>query len=225
MTDMSDTYDEDYYLSLPAESGRIAAITRLLEFQGNELVCEIGCAAGHFLTAIADHIAHGTGIDTADAAISAANQLKEKHDLQNVDFVRISAREYAAAPEHHNQYHYVFLMDVTEHIEDEIMSAVLGASRQLLRDGGLLVIHTPNLDYWLERLKSRNIVPQLEGHIAVRNQSQYVQLLDKAGFEVVRHRNLAHYRQPLRLVDSILLHIPLVGRLFASRLFLVALKK
>lgn len=225
MTDMSEMYDEDYYLSLPSASGRIAAITRLLEFRGDERVCEIGCAAGHFLAAIADRIANGTGIDTADAAIRAARRLKEEHDLLNIDFVRISAQEYAAAPAHHDQYHYVFLMDVTEHIDDEVMSEVLDASRQLLRDGGLLVIHTPNLDYWLERLKNNNIVPQLEGHIAVRNYSQYVQLLEKTGFEVVRHSSLAHYRQPLRLIDSILLHIPLVGRLFASRLFVAARKK
>jgi hypothetical protein len=105
------------------------------------------------------------------------------------------------------------------------MLKILGASRQLLRDDGQLVIHTPNLDYWLERLKSKNIVPQLEGHIAVRNRTEYLRLLDNAGFELVRHENLPHYRQPLRLVDSILLYIPLVGRLFASRLFLVARKK
>jgi 2-polyprenyl-3-methyl-5-hydroxy-6-metoxy-1,4-benzoquinol methylase len=225
MTDMSDTYDENYYLGLPAESGRIAAITRLLNFQGNEIVCEIGCAAGHFLAAIAHHIGHGTGIDTADAAIRAATHIKDKHDLRNIDFVGISAQEYAAAPDRHNQCHYVFLMDVTEHIDDDVLSEVLEASRQLLKSDGQLVIHTPNLDYWLERLKSKNIVPQLEGHIAVRNQTQYVRLLEKAGFEVVRHKNLPHYRQPLRLVDSILLTVPLVGRLFASRLFVVARKK
>ena len=225
MTDMSDTYDEDYYLSLRAESGRIAAITRLLDFQGDEIVCEIGCAAGHFLAAIARHIGHGTGIDTADAAIRAATRIKDEYNLENIDFVGISAQEYAAASDRHHQCHYVFLMDVTEHIDDDVMLEVLGASAKLLREDGQLVIHTPNLDYWLERLKNKNIVPQLEGHIAVRNQTQYVRLLGKAGFEVVRHKNLPHYRQPLRLVDSILLYIPLVGRLFASRLFVVARKK
>jgi 2-polyprenyl-3-methyl-5-hydroxy-6-metoxy-1,4-benzoquinol methylase len=225
LTDVSNTYDEDYYLSLPAESGRIAAITRLLNLQGNEIVCEIGCAAGHFLAAIAHDIGHGTGIDTADAAIRAATHLKDKHELENIDFVRISAQEYAAAPDRRDQCHYVFLMDVTEHIDDDIMLEILEASRQLLKRDGQLVIHTPNLDYWLERLKSKNIVPQLEGHIAVRNQTQYARLLEIAGFEFVRHKNLPHYRQPLRLVDSVLLHIPFIGRLFASRLFVVARKK
>jgi 2-polyprenyl-3-methyl-5-hydroxy-6-metoxy-1,4-benzoquinol methylase len=148
MTDRSETYDEDHYLSLTTESGKIAGITRLLK-QGNEIVCEIGCAAGHFLATMANHIGHGTGIDTADAAIRAATQIKDKHDLQKIDFMQISAQEYAAAPDRRNQ--------------------------------------------------SMNIVPQLEDHIAIRNQTQYVQLLKQAGFKA--------------------------GRLFASRLFVVARKK
>lgn len=225
MTDRSSTYGDDYYLSLPAESGRIAAITRLLNLQGNETVCEIGCAAGHFLAAIAPYIGHGTGIDTANAAIRAATRIKDKNNLQNIEFAGISAQDYAAAPERRNQCHYVFLMDVTEHINDDDLLDVLAASRQLLKRDGQLVIHTPNLDYWLERLKSKNILPQLEGHIAVRDLTQYVRLLELSGFEVVRQENLPHYRQPLRLVDSILLHTPLIGRFFASRLFVVARKK
>jgi len=225
MTDMSDTYDENYYLSLPAESGRIAAITRLLKLRGDEIVCEIGCAAGHFFAAIAHHFGHGTGIDTADAAIRAATHIKGKFDLRNIDFVGISAQEYAAAPDRHNQCHYVFLMDVTGQIDDDVMLEVFGASRQLLTSDGQLVIHTPDLDYRPKRQKRKNIVPQLEGHIAIRDQTQYVRLQEKTGFEVVPHKNLPPYRQALRRVDSILLHIPLVGRLFASRLFVVVRKK
>jgi 2-polyprenyl-3-methyl-5-hydroxy-6-metoxy-1,4-benzoquinol methylase len=198
---------------------------QLLEFNGDEIVCEIGCAAGHFLAAIADRIARGTGIDTSDAAIAAAARIKENQGHSNIDFLRIAAAEYAAAPERHKQCHYIFLMDITEHIGDGDMLEILEASRNLMRDDGQLVIHTPNLDYWLERLKDKEILPQLEGHIAVRNKMQYVALLEKAGFEIVRHRDLPHYRQPLRLVDSILLHLPLIGRLFASRLLLAARKK
>ena len=66
-----------------------------------------------------------------------------------------------------------------------------------------------DVDYWLEQLKDKNILPQLTGHIAIRTFSQYVTLLAQTGFEVEQHVNLAHYRQPLRLLDSILLGIPL----------------
>jgi 2-polyprenyl-3-methyl-5-hydroxy-6-metoxy-1,4-benzoquinol methylase len=225
MADISDIYDEEYYLRLPVRSGRITTIMRLLDFNGDEIVCEIGCAAGHFLAAIAECIAWGTGIDTANAAVSAAIRIKEKQGHSNIDFLRIGASEYAGASERHRQCHYVFLMDITEHIGDGDLLEILEASRKLMRDDGQLVIHTPNLEYWLERLKDRNILPQLEGHIAVRNKRQYVTLLEKAGFEIVRRRDLPHYRQPLRFIDSILLHFPLIGRLFVSRLFLVARKK
>jgi len=224
MSDTSGTYDDEYYLGLPVDSGRIDAITRLLDLKSDAVACEIGCAAGHFLAAIANQIESGTGIDTADAAIRAATRLKEEHLLENIDFVTISAQDYAAMPDRCNRYDYVFLMDVTEHVEDNLMLEVLEASEKLLKRNGQLVIHTPNLSYWLEQLKDKNIVPQLEGHIAVRNLSQYKQLLEQAGFQIERHVNLAHYRQPLRLVDSILLHVPLIDRMFASRLFVVAVK-
>lgn len=225
MADVSGIYDEDYYLRLPVGSGRIAAILSLLDFHGDEIVCEIGCAAGHFLAAIAARVAHGTGIDTSEVAIRAASRLKVEHGHGNIDFLQVSAAEYAAVAERHRQCDYVFLMDITEHVDDVDMLEILAAARCLMRDDGQLVIHTPNLEYWLERLKEGRILPQLEGHVAVRNMNQYERLLHKAGFELVRHSNLPHYRQPLRLVDSILMHVPLIGRMFASRLFLVARKQ
>jgi 2-polyprenyl-3-methyl-5-hydroxy-6-metoxy-1,4-benzoquinol methylase len=222
MTETSDTYDDEYYLGLPVDSGRIDAIMRLLDLQSDAVVCEIGCAAGHFLAAIAAQIGHGTGIDTAEAAIRAAERIRTEQKLENIEFAAISAQDYAAQPGRQHQCDYVFLMDVSEHIEDDLMLDVLDACRKLLSDDGRLVIHTPNLDYWLERLKDKNIVPQLEGHIAVRNFRQYEDLLQQSGFLIDQRVNLAHYRQPLRTVDSILLPIPFLGRLFASRLFIVA---
>lgn len=224
MPETSDTYDDEYYLGLPVDSGRIDAIIRLLDLKSDAVVCEIGCAAGHFLAAIAAQIGHGTGIDTAEAAIRAAERIRAGQKLDNIEFAAVSAQDYAAEPGRQNQCDYVFLMDVSEHIDDDVMLDVLEACRNLLKGDGQLVIHTPNLDYWLERLKDRNIVPQLEGHIAVRNYRQYEDLLRRSGFVIDQRKNLAHYRQPLRTVDSILLPVPFLGRLFASRLFIVARK-
>ena len=224
MSDLSTIYDDKYYLELPVDSGRIEAILRLLDLESDAVVCEIGCAAGHFLAAIASQINHGVGLDTAEAAIRAAIQTKEKYNLQNIEFVGKSVQEYAAVSDRSYQCDYVFLLDVAEHIDDYVMLEVLDASRRLLKSDGRLVIHTPNLGYWLEQLKLRNIVPQLEGHIAVRNFTQCASLLEQAGFTVEQHLNLPHYRQPFRFVDAILLHVPLINSLFASRLFVVASK-
>ena len=225
VVEVSCCYDDDYYLKLPLKSGRIAGIARLLDLRGDEDVCEIGCATGHFLAAIAPQVRTGTGIDISDAAIRAALQLKDQLDLHNIEFIKISATEYASDPDRQHRCHYVFLMDVTEHLDDDELHDVIDSSRALLRDDGRLVIHTPNLEYWLEQLKDKNILRQLEGHIAVRNQAQYDRLLNVCGFRIDRQENLPHYRQPMRFVDSVLLPVPFIGSRFSSRLFLVASKR
>lgn len=225
MTDTMDIYNEDYYLNLPVDSDRINILLEQLELTGEDRVCEIGCAAGHFLAAIADRIGFGVGIDTADAAIRAAQHLKDKEQIGNIEFKTVSAEQYAGTAGNADRFDYVFLMDVTEHIDDAVLHEVLMAAHRLLTRDGRLVIHTPNLGYWLERLKDKNILPQLPGHIAVRNLKHYELLLEQAGFEVIKVEGLPHYRQPLRQIDLLLKRIPGLGRLFLSRLFVVSRKR
>jgi hypothetical protein len=44
MSDLSDTYDDDYYLGLPVDSGRIDAIVRLLDLKSDvALPCSRSC--------------------------------------------------------------------------------------------------------------------------------------------------------------------------------------
>jgi 2-polyprenyl-3-methyl-5-hydroxy-6-metoxy-1,4-benzoquinol methylase len=222
MSDETELYDDDYYLTLPVDSDRIDILLRQFDLKATDTVCEIGCAAGHFLASIAGRIESGVGIDTAEAAISAANKRKNQLGLGNVRFLQVPAQEFALVEENAGKFDYVLLMDVTEHIDDTITAEVLNAARRLLRPDGQLVIHTPNLGYWLEQLKDRGIIKQIYGHIAVRNRAQYARLLDAAGFTEREVSGLPHYRQPLRLVDQLLSWIPVLGRLFQARLFIVA---
>jgi 2-polyprenyl-6-hydroxyphenyl methylase/3-demethylubiquinone-9 3-methyltransferase len=222
MTDGAELYDEHYYLKLPVDSGRIRTLLQHFDFRADDTVCEIGCAAGHFLTEIAGSIKSGIGIDTAAAAISAAGQRRQQLALDNIEFQQVSAQDYAGDREHVGQFDYVLLMDVTEHIGDAVLAEVLIAAGTLLKSGGRLVIHTPNLAYWLERLKDAGVVKQIHGHIAVRNEAGYLQLLNGAGFDRVNSVNLPHYRQPLRSLDLVLMRLPWIGHLFGARLFMVA---
>ncbi|MGI9271390.1 MAG: class I SAM-dependent methyltransferase [Woeseiaceae bacterium] len=224
MSDDEELYDDQYYLTLPVDSDRIEMLLRHFEFESDDTVCEIGCAAGHFLTAIAGSIRSGIGIDTAEAAISAANKRKDDNGIENISFSQVAAQDFANDERHVGQFSYVLLMDVTEHIDDDILSEVLLAAKKLLKHDGRLVIHTPNLSYWLERLKDRGIVKQIYGHIAVRDRAQYLRALTGSGFEHNHAIGLAHYRQPLRTVDLLLKWIPWLGRLFQARLFIVSQK-
>ncbi len=215
-------YDDDYYLNLPVDSGRIQSLLKLLDFKPNDTVCEIGCAAGHFLTEISPLIGRGIGLDVAEPAIRAAMRIKKQRGADNVEFEQVSAGDFAARDENAARFDYVLLLDVTEHIDDDTVIDVLDAAKRVLAPGGTLVVHTPNLSYWLEQLKDKGIVRQLPGHIAVRNQAHYERLLAGSGFGEPRVLGLPHYRQPLRAIDQVMSRIPLLGRMFRSRLYIVA---
>ena len=193
-----------------------------IKSEGEDTVCEIGCAAGHFLAAIADQIKSGVGIDTADAAIAAALSLKQKRSLQNIDFLVVSAEDYAASSGVAAQFSYVFLMDVTEHVDDTALRGILNSAKRLLSAHGQLIIHTPNQEYWLEQLKDRGVLSQFPGHIAVRSLRQYQDLLIQSGFAIASYKSLPHYRQPLRFTDALLMKVPNIGKRFVSRLFISA---
>ena len=224
MSDDEELYDDQYYLTLPVDSDRIEMLLRHFNLTSDDTVCEIGCAAGHFLAEIAGSIQSGIGIDTAAAAIRAGDKRRTDNQIDNIQFQQIAAQDFADDEQNVGQFSYVLLMDVTEHIDDQILAEVLLAAGKLLKPDGRLVIHTPNLSYWLERLKDRGIVKQIYGHIAVRNRTQYLQALTSAGFEKNDTIGLAHYRQPLRTLDLLLKWIPWVGRLFQARLFIVSQK-
>ena len=59
MSAADDIYDDEYYRNLPVDSDRIRTLTDLIAFDKSDLVCEIGCAAGHFLAEIAPRIGSG----------------------------------------------------------------------------------------------------------------------------------------------------------------------
>ncbi len=220
MHDDAEIYDDRYYLNLPVDSGRIKSLLKLLHFNGEDSVCEVGCAAGHFLAEISPIIKEGIGVDVSEPAIRAANSLKADRGLANIDFEEVSAGEFALRDGNAARFDYVLLLDVTEHIDDAVVADVFEAAKRLLKPGGMLVIHTPNLTYWIEQLKDKGVIEQLRGHIAVRNEKQYRDLIDHAGLGEPRVVGLPHYRQPLRLVDQLLMRVPYLGRLFRSRLFI-----
>ena len=214
-------YDDHYYRSLPTKSGRIGKLMALMEFGDEDSVCEIGCAAGDFLTSIAPLIQYGIGLDISEPAIRAANTLKHEKGLANIEFEEVSAGDFVLRDGNAARFDYVLLLDVTEHIDDRTVADVLESAKRLLKPSGRLVIHTPNLAYWIELLKDKGIIKQVYGHIAVRNEEQYCALIDEAGFGKARVLGLPHYRQPLRFVDQLLSRVPLLGRLFRARLFIL----
>jgi len=129
-------------------------------------------------------------------------------------------RDFCAARPH--EYDVAATLDFSEHIDDELAIDIYSAIRGSLRPGGRLYLHTPNLEFFMERARQFGIVRPFPEHIAVRDGAQNRALLEKAGFasdrisvEVIPHYNVLKHLHPLS-------KLPVVGPLFSARLWIEA---
>ena len=84
-------------------------------------------------------------------------------------------------------------------------------------------LHTPNAEFVVEIMKARNLLlRQFPEHIAVRNAEDNRRFLERAGFVDVSVHFLPHYNI-LSLVHP-MSFIPLIGKYFQARIFIVATK-
>ena len=112
-------------------------------------------------------------------------------------------------------------MDLSEHIYDVEWIQILEKIRKSIKPDGKLYLHTPNAEFFLERMKSRNfIVKQLPEHIAVRSPEHNASILREAGFKI-RHIWLIPHYNILRIVHP-LSYIPVLGKYFNARIFIEA---
>lgn len=220
--DVRHLYDSSYFTNLPTGSQRIAQILSRVRFHPDSRVCEFGCGTGDFLFSIQHLVGYGLGIDYVAHAVQRAQTRSRTAAVSNVEFLCGDIRELTARPGLLRSFDEVLMMDFTEHVPDEELLEYFGVARQLLRTTGRIVMHTPNARYYLERLKARSFLKQLPGHIAVRSESAYVDLLSHAGFVAEQVHYLPHYHAVLGRIDRLAMAVPGLASLFQSRLLVEA---
>ena len=111
----------------------------------------------------------------------------------------------------------VLMIDVAEHIENDVFMEFLISAKSILNPDGELIIHTPNAGYYIERLKAREVIlKQIPGHIAVRHAHHYKPMLATAGFNIKSIVYLPHYKNPMNMIDRKLMN-PSDCRFFVSQ--------
>ena len=219
---LEEWYDENYFRVYPRHDRRIRQILRNLSFSPSDKVCEFGCGLGHILFAIAPLIKNGLGLDFSEYAIAEAERRRQTAAIGDISFEAIDIETLASSAAHKGQFDKVLMMDISEHLYDDTLTRFLASAHHVLRAGGELYIHTPNAGYYLEKLKSRNILlKQFPSHIAVRGYRAYEAILLDAGFHVEKTIMLPHYNPVLGKIDM-LMKLPYVKHLFMSRILIKA---
>jgi len=100
-------------------------------------VLDVGCGGGFLLERLAERGYSGVGIDLSPASVDIANRRLAAMGADDLRAETGSAYEPPAGT-----FDLIALTDVLEHLEDP--RACLGALRERLARGGLLVVSTPN---------------------------------------------------------------------------------
>jgi cyclopropane fatty-acyl-phospholipid synthase-like methyltransferase len=198
---------------------RLLRLSKLFQLEKTYKLVDLACGSGLILPLIYNRIEEYVGVDFSPDFIRIAENNKNKLSISNASFICNDIVNFCNL--YDNYFDVALAIDFSEHVYDQKWVNILKAVRFSLKKQGILYIHTPNSEYILEVLKSKNIfLKQFPEHVAVRSMENNCKLLLDAGFKISSTRYLAHYNVMGYL--HILSFLPVIGKWFKSRIFIEA---
>jgi len=217
---LRDLYRSEYVSRFPQEPGRrLLRLAPLFDLPPGARVVDLACGNGLLLDLLHERVAEYVGVDFSSEFIAAAEERASRRGLVKGSFVCSDLEELLRSRP--DSFDAAFALDFAEHIDDGDFARIFRAARAALRPAAPLYLHTPNLDFVVERLKARGVLQQFPEHIAVRTAARTTALLEECGFRRIEVRFLSHYNPVLRPLH-LLSHLPWIGGAFRARLFIVA---
>lgn len=227
MTDLDrqkreDMHGDEYVQKFTDEqqAARVSRLVRRIHLPEDARVLDVGCGTGLLATLLSSRYGKYVGVDFSEAMLQRARLRVQSQGLGSCEFLCMDAIEHMHASE--SVYDAIFMLDISEHVPDGEWSGIVAAAQHSLKPGGKVYLHTPNLSFILERLKQLGVMRQFPEHIAVRDAKANAGFFHEAGFSNILCESLPHYNI-LRWLHPLSV-LPLIGRYFAARLWIVARK-
>lgn len=183
---------------------RAKRMIQQLELKNVDKILDLGCGDGYYsylLSRISLKI-EVIGIDNHVAAIESAKRQARK---RNIKFI-IGNAEKLPFPE--NYFDKIVMSEIIEHVKDD--ERVLREARRVLKQGGILVLTTPNKDYpflwdpisWFldhffnSHIKSGFFAGIWNQHIRLYKPEEIEKKLEKVGFKLVSSELLTNWCLP-----------------------------
>jgi 2-polyprenyl-3-methyl-5-hydroxy-6-metoxy-1,4-benzoquinol methylase len=156
-------------------------------------VLDLGCSSGYLARPLVEHGCTVVGIERDPAAAELAREVCEDVLVGDVETMEL--------PFGPASFDVVLCGDLVEHLRDP--STFLARARPLLVEGGRLVLSTPNVANWANRLRllagrwrysNRGILDRTHAHLFTR--ATLVETLERAGYRVA----VVDFTVPLPLV-------------------------
>jgi len=206
--DILDTYQavEDP-LYLEEREGRVLTfehhlkpLERIAGTPDNRPLIDVGCYTGVFVEIAARHGWDAWGVEPSRWAVERA----QERGLRVVQ----GTLDTADLPEAY--FDVVTMWDVIEHIVDP--RGTLQQAHRLLKPGGLVVVHTIDIDSLFARLMGARWPWLMEMHIYYFSRRTLRAMLEECGFQVLGDRPQGRYLRLGYLMNRVGALVPLVGR-------------
>jgi cyclopropane fatty-acyl-phospholipid synthase-like methyltransferase len=214
----SGAYVEQYERKPPR---RIENLLRLMQLSKAATVVDVGCGNGIIIEYISQHVGKYVGVDFSQEFIDIARSRAARIGADNVTFECALIDDFCKR--NRNVFDVAFAFDLSEHVYDEEWSEIVGSIYSCLKPGGHFYLHTPNAGFFVEMLKDKDLIlRQFPEHVAVRGIDENKRFLHEAGFcqahaRLIPHYNALRYLHPLSF-------LPWIGKYFAARIFIDAVK-
>lgn len=179
---------------------RIGNILNNISVSDNDIIADFACGNGLLARALNGKYRQYYGIDTSSLFIKQCNNWVKENKIKDTFFTRKEISIFCE--ENQQKFTKAFTLDFSEHIDDEIFIQLYSSIRKSLKPNSILILHTPNRDFLLEKLKNKGVLPQTAGHIAIRDFQQYKYLLKKSGFKNIQVKYLSHYKRIVNILPT-----------------------
>jgi 2-polyprenyl-3-methyl-5-hydroxy-6-metoxy-1,4-benzoquinol methylase len=161
---------------------------------------DVGCYVGVFVEIAAAHGWEAWGVDPSRWAVEQA----QARGLRVVQ----GTLETAELPE--GTFDVVTMWDTIEHLPDP--AGTLERARRLLKPGGLLVVHTIDIESPFARLMGARWPWLMEMHLTYFSRRTLREMLARCGFEVIADRPQGRYLRLGYLTNRVATLVAPVGR-------------
>lgn len=148
---------------LTAIRPRVMRAVEIAQLQPGMEVLDIGCGRGEVVIHCANLGCNATGVDFSQPVLDIAEQAKQNlppGDGANIRFIRGDVNKLGFPA---RSFDRVFMLDLVEHLHDSELSGIYETVRNILKDDGLLIIHTlPNRWIYSVYSLARFFLPWLE---------------------------------------------------------------
>jgi SAM-dependent methyltransferase len=153
-------------------------LTRLIPFNRDTSVLELGCGNGRWIESIAPLVKYYEAVDFSQQMIAIANERIRRRGLDNVQLFHAAVRDHTPT----SAFEVVYLSGVSQYLRDDELSHLLSRLRNYLKPGGILVDRST-----LHRYERQ--IKNVDGYASIyRTANELGEIFQKAGLTNVYHR-------------------------------------